>query len=248
MIKSIKTLSLLLYITLLSSTNVSASATEDWQFVLTPVLWNASVSATLSDDDSGGDLPIDPDYRFFTLDNLDDYMSLKFEANHGRFGILFDSLRARYQDGTGNNLADFTVGSELGFLQASARYQLYKEHKLDLIIGVQRSFLDIDQTRRLGTMPSSTTKYSFDWTDPLIGLRYQHLISEQWVVWLRGSMGGFNVDTQRIIDASADFQYLINSSISFTIGYRYLEIDFKEDDILYDVTLDGLHIGLGIHF
>lgn len=246
MIKSIQ--SLLLCIILICSNNVFANSTEGWQFVLTPVLWNASVDATLSDDDSGGELPINPDYRFFTLENLDDYMSLKFEANHGRLGFLFDSLRARYQDEASNKFASFTVGTELGFVQASARYQPFSKYKLDLIVGVQQSFLDIDQTRIIGSLPGSTTKYSFDWTDPLIGARYQHPIATKWLIWLRGSMGGFNVSTQRIIDISTDVQYLINPTVSFTIGYRYLEIDFKDDDVLYEVALDGVHIGLGIHF
>lgn len=242
--------SLLLTTALLLSNTAFANTTEEWTFVLTPVIWNASVAATLSDGggDSGGDLPVDPDYRFFTLDNLDDYMSLKFEANHGRFGFLFDSLRARYQDDTSNTFASFTVGTELGFVKAAARYQLFDEHKLDLIAGVQHTFLDIDQTLIIGSMSGSTTTYSYDWTDPLIGLRYQYPISHQWLVWLRGNMGGFNASTQRIIDLSTDIQYLINSTISFTMGYRYLKIDFKEDDILYDVALDGVYIGLGIHF
>jgi len=239
---------LLLTSALLFFNTAHANSTEDWQFVLTPVLWNASVSATLSGGDSGGDLPIDPDYRFFTLENLDDYMSLRFEASHGRYGFLFDSLRARYQDDTSNPSANFTVSTELGFVIAAAHYQLFDEHKLDLIAGVQNSFLDINQTLVIGSMPSSITKYSYDWTDPLIGLRYQYPISHKWLVWLRGNMGGFNVSTQRIIDLSTDVQYLINSTISFTMGYRYLKIDFKEDDVLYNVTLDGVHIGLGIHF
>lgn len=247
-IKAVSALSLLLCASLLSANKAFADATEGWQFTLTPVLWNASVYATLSDDDSGGGLPINPDYRFFTLENLDDYLSLKFEANHGRFGFLFDSLRARYEDEARNNFASFTLGTELGFVQASARYQPFNKYKLDFIIGAQQSFLDIDQTRIIGAMPRVTTKYSFDWVDPLIGVRYQHPISTKWLVWLRGSMGGFNVSTQRIIDVSTDFQYLINPTFSFTIGYRYLEIDFKVDDVLYDVALDGLHIGLGIHF
>jgi len=240
--------SLLLSTALLFSNTAFANTAEEWTFVLTPVLWNASVDATLSDGDSGGDLPIDPDYRFFTLENLDDYMSLKFEANHGRYGFQFDSLRARYQDDTNNDFANFTVGSELGFIIAAARYQLFDEHKLDLIAGVQNSFLDIDQTLIIGSRPGSTTKYSYDWTDPLIGLRYQYPISHNWLVWLRGNMGGFNASTQRIIDLSADVQYLINSTISFTMGYRYLKIDFKEDDVLYNVALDGVYMALGIHF
>ncbi|NOR43240.1 MAG: hypothetical protein GQ572_07865 [Gammaproteobacteria bacterium] len=240
--------SLLLTSTLLFSNITFANTAEEWKFVLTPVLWNASVDATLSNGDSGGDLPIDPDYRFFTLENLDDYMSLKFEANHRRYGFLFDSLRARYQDDTSNTIASFTIGSELGFIIAAARYQLFDEHKLDLIAGVQKSFLDIDQTLTIGSMPGSTTKNSYDWTDPLIGLRYQYSISHNWLIWLRGNMGGFNASTQRIIDISTDIQYLINSTISLTMGYRYLKIDFKEDDVLYNVTLDGVYMGLGIHF
>jgi len=240
--------SLLLTTVLLFSNAACANTAEEWTFVLTPVLWNASVDATLSDGDSGGDLPIEPDYRFFTLENLDDYMSLKFEANHGRIGFLFDSLKARYQDDTSNNIANFTVGTELGFVTAAVRYQLFDEHKLDLIAGVQNSFLDIDQTMTIGSMPGSTTKDSYDWTDPLIGLRYQFPLSQKWLVWLRGNMGGFNASTQRIIDLSTDVQYLINSTISFNMGYRYLKIEFKEDDVLYDVALDGVYIGLGIHF
>jgi hypothetical protein len=246
-IKLLTTSSLILSITLLSN-HANADSTEGWTFVLTPVLWNASVDATLSDGDSGGDLPINPDYRFFTLENLDDYLSLKFEANNGRIGFLFDSLRARYEDDTSNTLAGFTVGTELGFVKAAVRYQLFDDHKLDLIAGVQNTFLDIDQTLIVGSMPSSITKYSYDWTDPLIGLRYQYPLSQKWLIWLRGNMGGFNASTQRIIDLSTDIQYLMNTNISFNMGYRYLKIDFKEDDILYDVALDGIYLGLGIHF
>jgi len=79
----------ILCFTLFCSGSSFAQSENHWQFVLTPVLWNASVAARLADSNSGGgDLPIDPEYRFFTLENLDDYLSLKFEANHGRFGIF----------------------------------------------------------------------------------------------------------------------------------------------------------------
>ena len=239
----------ILCFTLLCSGSSFAQSENQWQFILTPVLWNASVEARLSDSNSGGgDLPIDPEYRFFTLENLDDYLSLKFEANHGRFGILFDSLRARYQDETENTRVNVIVGTELGFIELSARYQLSDELDLDLIGGVRRIFLDIDQTLLLPLKPAIMTNYSFNWTDPLIGLRYHYPISSNWHTWLRGDIAGFGVGTQRSINLTADIQYLLNSTISFTVGYRYLDIEFKEDDVLYDVTLDGIYLGLGIHF
>jgi len=228
---------------LLCSGSVNAQTSEQWQFVLTPVLWNASVSAKLSDDNSGGDQPINPDYRFFSLENLDDYISLQFEAKHGRFSLLFDSLRARYQDETGTT-PNLVIGSELGFVELAAGYQLFDKHKMELFGGVRRSFLDID----ISLIPGSNRERSSSWTDPIIGLRYNYSFTKKWQLWLRGDVGGFDVGTQRMVNATANVQYIFNTYVSFTVGYRYLQIDFKEDDILYDVNLKGVYLGVGIHF
>ena len=228
----------------LCSGNVGAQSSEQWQFVLTPILWNASVTANLTDDNSGGNEPIRPDYNFFSLDNLDDYMSLQFDARHGRFGILFDSLRARYDDETATNRLNLSIGSELGFIELAVSYQLLERHKLDLYGGVRRTFLDID----IILSPFIDNKSSYSWTDPLIGLRYNYSLNNNWQLWLKGDIGGFEVATQRTINVIANMQYITNKYVSFTVGYRYLQIDFKEDDILYDVNLKGVYLGVGIHF
>ncbi len=113
----------ILCISLLFSHYVNAETAEQWQFSITPVLWNASVKASLNDSGGGGDQPISPDYRFFTLDNLDNYMSLQFEAQRGRYALLFDSLRARYQDERAGRFTDLNVSTELGFIELAAAYQ-----------------------------------------------------------------------------------------------------------------------------
>jgi hypothetical protein len=66
--------------------------TNSWHYKLTPYLWNVSFDGNTSSDDN--DIPIDKNYSFFTLDNLDSVFSITFEANNGRLGILFDGLRA----------------------------------------------------------------------------------------------------------------------------------------------------------
>jgi outer membrane receptor protein involved in Fe transport len=224
--------------------DVSAQAEDQWQFIVTPVLWNASVSASLSDDNSGGDQPINPDYRFFTLDNLDDYLALKFEARHSKFSILFDSLRARYSDQTERNIVNLSLATELGFAELVAAYRLSDRYSLELLGGVRYSFLDVD----MQFLNRPETSQSFSWSDPVIGLRYRHPLTDNWQLWLRGDIGGFDVSTQRMINTTADLQYLFNDTVSFTVGYRYLQIDFKEDDFLYDVNLKGVYLGVGIHF
>ncbi len=235
---------MVLCLSLLSPSISNAQSSEQWQFILTPVLWNASVEATLTDSGNGGQEPIRPDYNFFSLDHLNDYLSLQFEARHGRFSILFDSLRAEYQDETATNPLNLSLGTELGFIELVAGYQLLDKHKLDLYGGVRRSFLDID----VKLTPFIDNKQSYSWTDPLIGLRYNYSINNKWKLWLQGDIGGFEVATQRTVNAVVNVQYIINSYVSFTTGYRYLQIDFKEDDILYDVNLKGVYFGVGIHF
>ena len=157
---------------------------------------------------------------------------------------MFDSLRAEYRDEAATNRLNLSVGTELGFTELVAGYQLLEKHKLDLYGGVRHSFLDIDVT----LTPFIDNKQEYSWTDPLIGLRYNYSLNKNWQFWLQGDIGGFEVSTQRTVNAVVNVQYIINNYVSFTTGYRYLQIDFKEDDVLYDVNLKGVYLGVGIHF
>jgi len=55
---------LIVSFSLLYSTYVSAETSEQWQFSTTPVLCNASVKASLNDNDNGGEQSVNPDYHF----------------------------------------------------------------------------------------------------------------------------------------------------------------------------------------
>ena len=223
-------------------------AEDGWQFEITPVIWNASVDLNFSDENSGGDIPISPDYNFFTLENLDSYLSLKAEANHGRYGLLVDSLKARYEDETTDSPVYFSTATELGFIELSARYQLVESDRLDLIAGARQAFLDIDTTLRILQRPGRVETRSYDWVDPILGLRYLHSFNPKWTARIRGDFGIFDTGSDKTQQLSTDILYQMNTRISFLIGYRYLYIKFTEDDLLYDTTLYGLQLGLGIHF
>ncbi len=242
---------LLVSLSLLCSINVNAGTAEQWQFSITPVLWNASVKAQLTDNNGGGGEPVNSDYNFFSLENLSDYLSLQAEAKHGRFSLLFDSLRARYQDDAAGKFINLDVSTELGFIELAAAYQLSDKYKLDLTAGVRRTFLDVMADFKIGaggTFPAINEQSSSSWNDPIIGLRYNYLLSDNWQLWLRGDVGGFGVGTKRSINALANAQYIFNDYVSFIVGYRYLEIDFKEEDVLQEVKLKGVYLGVGMHF
>lgn len=46
----------------------------------------------------------------------------------------------------------------------------------------------------------------------------------------------------------AIIEYSFNNTLALDLGYRYVNIDFKDDDFLYDVSMQGVIIGLAISF
>lgn len=243
MLTHFKRLSYRAFLTCLTITPQALFAeTASWHYNVTPYLWNVSFDGNTSS--GGNDIPIDTDYSFFTLDNLDNVFSISFEANNGRVGLLFDGLRARYSDNTSNMLFATQLAVELGFIEGAVSYMPSKFKHLDFIGGVRYIFLD---TQIIFT-PGPTTEPSQNWVDPLIGARYQNNLTKNWHYQLRGDVGGFGVSSDLVLNLLATIGYKFNNTLGLDLGYRYVSIDFKEDDFLYDVSMQGIVVGLGIHF
>lgn len=113
--------------------------TKSWDYKITPYLWNVGFDGNTSSD--GNDAPIDSDYSFFTLDNLDRVYSISFEASNERFGILLDGLRARYSDNSSNPIFDTRLAVDLGFIEGAVSYLPSSFEHLDFIAGVRYIFL-----------------------------------------------------------------------------------------------------------
>jgi hypothetical protein len=219
-----------------------AANTSPWIYEIRPYLWNVSFDGNTSSN--GNDFPIDTDYSFFTLDNLDDVFFLSFEANNGRFGILFDGLRARYSDSASNRLFDTQLTVKLGYLEGVISYLPTTLDHLDILAGVRHVFLDAG----FQLSPGPGFDEDHNWTDPLIGLRYKNTFTNNWHYVVRVDAGGFGVSSDLVLNLLGTISYAFNKTFTADLGYRYLSIDFKEDDFLYDVSMYGLVVGLGIRF
>ena len=216
--------------------------TNPWNYTVTPYLWNVNFDGNTSS--GGNDAPVDTDYSFFTLDNLDTAFFLAFEANNGRYGILLDGLRARYSDNTTDALVNTQLAVELGFIEAAVSYLPSRFEHLDFLAGARYLFLDT----QLVLTPGPTSDSDHSWLDPLFGALYQNSIASNWSYLLRGDVGGFGVSSELVINLQATVVYNFNKTFGLDLGYRYLSIDFKDDDFLYDVSMYGFFIGLGIYF
>jgi hypothetical protein len=213
------------------------------QYEITPYLWAATIDGTLAADGDSTP-PIDSDYSFFSLDNLDGVASATFSAHGTRWGFLFDFLYIAYEDtlleGSRLQVKPRLEGRVIEF---AATYRPVPDNDLHLIAGIRQQDIEFELT-----FLDRTTPASVDWIDPFAGVLYSHALTNRLNLSLRGDIGGFGINSERVLNAEAMLRYRPGKLFSFKFGYRYLEVEFKDNDLVYDLSLGGFLFGLGIHF
>lgn len=213
------------------------------QFEITPYLWAATIDGTLA---AGGDSspPIDSDYNFFSLDNLDGVASATFSARGQRWGFLFDFLYVAYEDVLlEGRILQVKPRLEGRIIEVAATYQPASIENLLVIGGVRRQDIEIELTY-LNRTPSA----SADWIDPFAGIVYSTAPASRLDLSLRGDIGGFGIESDHALNAEVMLRYRFSRMFSFKFGYRYLKVDFKDNNLAYDASLAGFLLGLGIRF
>jgi hypothetical protein len=84
------------------------------------------------------------------------------------------------------------------------------------------------------------------WGDIIVGTRLRYAITDSWRVVFLGDVGGggARVDWQVFGGLGYDF----NRHVGLTAGYRIMGVNFNRDAFVYDVTQQGLLLGLRVGF
>ena len=227
----------------LCSNLYAEEASDSFRFELTPYLWAASIKGTTA---AGGEEspPIDSDYNFFALDNLDGVASATFTASKNQWGLLFDFLYVAYEDtimeATPLQTTPRLEGTIIEFAGAYAPTSI---NNLEFIAGLRQQ----DITVSLALL-NRKPKQSATWIDPFAGIIYARPLKGNFHMALRGDLGGFGINSDIAVNAEAMFRYQMSKTFSIKLGYRYLKVKFDDTDFLYDLSLDGFQLGLGIRF
>lgn len=224
--------------------NLYADETNDaFRFELTPYLWAATIKGTIA---TGGDEspPIDSDYNFFALDNLDGVASATFTARKKQWGFLFDFLYVAYEDTLLETTPlQITPRLEGTIIEFAGAYTPTSIDNLEFIAGLRQQDIDLSLT-----LLTRKPEQSIAWVDPFAGVIYTRPLKGNFHMALRGDLGGFGIESDIAINAEAMFRYQMSNTFSIKFGYRYLKVKFDDNAYLYDISLDGFQLGLGIRF
>lgn len=236
------------------------SKPDGWSFEVTPYLFAAGLDGTASVRGVTADI----DMSFSDIaDRLDSGFMALAEARKGAWVFAFDAIYIKLSDEAaetwngplGNtNTATLNIGATQYVYQLLAGYRVYDQRAgVDLLGGLRYTRLDLSADLAVATgaplLPdgSRSATRREDWTDVVAGVRVIFPFTERWsaVGYLDYGLAG---DADKTYQAYAGVNWRLGKSISAKFGYRYLYQDYTNDDFRWDMTTEGLFLGLGVGF
>jgi hypothetical protein len=225
------------------------ASTDNWQFQLTPYLWIASISGRagignliIDTDTSVTDTGVELNFGFMATFEarknkfvfLTDLQYSDLSTEKGNPGPLFSSTRASFKT--------FVLDPEVG-------YRILDNEKgafVDVLGGIRYWHVNGNIAFRAGILPAAEASRSRSWVDGVVGLRGKAALSERWFVAGKADLGG----------GGSNFTYQLFGGVGLNVGerlaliggYRDLNVNYNKDGFLFDMSLHGPVVGLGIKF
>lgn len=89
---------------------------------------------------------------------------------------------------------------------------------------------------------------SFDWIDPVLGLRAFRPLGGDWSLQAQLDAGGLGVGADSTWSLLATVNYVASDRFSVSGGYKLLDVDYDHDGHVYDARLKGPVFGLTWRF
>lgn len=240
---------------LLSANGAFAS---EWKLTLTPYAWATDVGAEIAIADRE---VVDETIAFEDLlEDLDTVAQVRFEAQRGVHGVMFDLFDVTLSDegdrvalpsGRGDVVVDSQIGMtifDLGGIWDPNGDQrgfslFYGTRILD-----QREEIDADF--ELGTTTESRN-YASDETlvDAMVGVRYVKRFTKRWSYQMQAEVSTGGTEMTWSAGPSITYAFGDTGRYSLTAGYRRMEIDFESAYTLdAEMELSGFLMGLRMGF
>jgi hypothetical protein len=230
-----------------TSGNAPAAADNDWHFTFSPYLWFAGMHGTVgalgrnvSVHASPGDV----------LSHFNIGLMGAAELSRKRVLIPIDLIWIRLSDSQALPFpalsavsADARVGQFI--LTPKVGYRVFDNEKLkvDALTGFRYWHLG----EKLSFNPSLlglNFSGSQNWVDPLVGGRIQAPLSAKTEVTIAGDVGGWGVGSQLDYQVVGLLGYKLKPKLTLQVGYRYLDVDYRNGGATYDTTTSGALFGV----
>jgi hypothetical protein len=230
------------------------AASADWRWSVTPYMWATEIGLDASINDHEV-LEREVDFGD-VMDSLDFTLQVHFEGQQGVHGLMFDLFYADLGDddrtisipGSGPGEAGQVVMKgdlEMTILEAGGIYNPRGDGTgFALLYGVRVIDIDEEIDARFhfpGPLPDRNRRYEASTTlfDGLVGARFVQPFADRWsfVGRIDASTGGSELTWNTWLGVGYSFG--ANERFTAFGGYRYMEIEFEEDDAQAELELQN---------
>jgi opacity protein-like surface antigen len=238
---------------LLLAANVALSqdaGDDSWHFLVAPYLWVAAIDGEAGAKGTASNIHLSFDD---IVQNLDMGFMGQFEAHKNRLGFVVNPvyLNLSAKEKGPLSFIDVRPGLEAEIVEAFATWELTPG--FELLAGARYTNVDVKirlHDNNTGVTRSQEGKQN--WTDPLLGARYEHSFDDDWSIGLRGDVGGSDRKTNFAWNALATVGYKVGSSGKVYFGYRLLDYNYEDGDaanrFTFNIRVDGPLLGYGMTF
>ena len=221
---------------------------SEWQFSAQPYLWMSGMKGDMGVVEQVE--PVGVDLSFIDIVGAMKFALMgNFEARKGRFVASADALFLSM--GASDNIEirevdflDVELDTRTFIATMAAGYRAVDQPgvSLDVLAGPRiysmKTSLDLEGPNRSFSGSKTET-----WVDPVIAVRFDAALSENWSVRAYGDVGGFGIASDHTWQLSGAVDYRISRRWSLSAGWRHLDIDFDHNGFVFDAAMSGPILG-----
>ena len=226
---------------------------SDWTYTASISGWFTGLESSIST--RFGNVETELDFAD-VWEKLDMAFFGRFEARNGRWvlvtDLIYSNLGTEASTPLGLAFRTVEVDASLTLLSAYAAYAVVEEPGFRLEMGPGFRYNDASIDMRLVGNLAATQTLSFgdSWVDPLLGVRMQFDLSENWFGTAFADIGGFGMGdaSDTTWQAYAGIGYRFNDMWAVRAGYRHLTIERNFDGRDITLGLSGPMVGVQVAF
>jgi hypothetical protein len=231
------------------------------QYHLSLGLWIWGMNGAVGDDGREFDVDLDFTDTLENLDKIEFAIDIRLRGEWGRWSATVSLDGAEIADEDTVEIRDRGVDYDGEFsiwiLQAQVGYGLFGGRLgcspcapvgcLEVYGGARAWWVE----KKLDVDPGPivlSAESSDEWIDPIVGLRGELHFGKRWSLLLETDVGGFGVGSDFSWHVLGSVNFHVSRHFSLFAGWKVLDVDYENDDFLWDVTLSGPFAGITISF
>ncbi len=240
-----------------SSLSQSRENSDPWAFEIVPYLWLAGYDGTIGVPDVPARLSGAPRASSDSTEPFTSHLSaaamLTARVRYRDFGLLLDGAWVQVKTEGQSDVPLYSateMKSDIAYGTAALSYRLrpVKRLETDVFAGARTWFISNELTFEPGTAQAFSAESSRTWTDPIVGAQLRYDLSRHWFGTVLGDVGGFGAGSDITWSVFGGIGYRFTSWFSATLGYRYMHVDYDQEQFLMNANIQGFLLGLGFQF